>query len=436
MKHSALTILSAILLTGCSLDIGDLNNPSEEQLQKNPTPTLVAAAATGLLIGSRTDFAQSNGYTAHLGILGRESYNFDGADPRFRTEMLSGPGLNPGSPAFGGNLWDNPYANIHNANNLLAALNIVEGLSQQEIEATRGYAKTIQALDYLMVINTRDENGAALATSTSIDELPPLVGKDEIFAHIVKLLDEGRNHLQSGGDAFPFKLSSGFAGFDTPGTFLRFNRALRARVAVYTEDHEAALEALDESFVTANPDAPALGLGVYHVYSTLSGDSQNELISNNLYAHPSVIDDAEEGDVRVSEKLGLLDEARTQDGLSSDVVFTLHDSVSSPVPIIRNEELILLRAEASFYEGDLEEAIADLNFIREHSGDLAPRDDLDADNFEDELAYQRRYGLLFEGHRWIDMRRWGRLDELPLDREGDVVHTAFPIPTPELDARQ
>src|SRR5690606_40506022 len=49
----------------------------------------------------------------------------------------------------------------------------------------------------------------------------------------------------------------------------------------------------------------------------------------------------------------------------------------------------------------------------------------------DELVYQRRYGLLFEGHRWIDMRRWGLLDQLPKDREGDGVAASFPIPVNE-----
>ena len=53
----------------------------------------------------------------------------------------------------------------------------------------------------------------------------------------------------------------------------------------------------------------------------------------------------------------------------------------------------------------------------------------------DELLRQRRYSLLFEGHYWIDMRRYDRLDQLPKDRANDVVHALFPIPTAEQDAR-
>ena len=47
--------------------------------------------------------------------------------------------------------------------------------------------------------------------------------------------------LDAGGAAFPFSLPPGFAGFNTPATFLQFNRALRARVAVYRGDFTGAL---------------------------------------------------------------------------------------------------------------------------------------------------------------------------------------------------
>ena len=49
----------------------------------------------------------------------------------------------------------------------------------------------------------------------------------------------------------------------------------------------------------------------------------------------------------------------------------------------------------------------------------------------DEILYQRRYSLFGEGHRWIDLRRYDRLGEIPIDREGDQVHVQFPRPANE-----
>jgi hypothetical protein len=450
-------VVSGVGLGGCgSLDIGNLNDPGIEEFQNNPTPAKIAAAATGLLVQIREDIGANNGYVSHLGILGRESYNFDAADPRFVTSLLAGP-LSPGDRVFGGHFWEIEYRNIRNANLLLAATDVVAGMDPEEKEAVRGFAKTIAALEYLIVINTHDTNGAVIQRSTDLHQLDPIVtNKDEVFAHIKLLLDEARTHLQAGGSAFPFQLGSGFRGFDTPAAFLQANRALKARVDVYSGDNAAALTALGESFLSADPLNPGLDRGIYHAFGTGTGDTINRLNDPNIFAHPSVKMQAEIGpnaalDKRVATKIKMV-EAGTSGGLTSDQAFTLYTSPSSPISIIRNEELILLRAEAS-YATNLPQAIADINFIRVHSGGLPPRLDLTPDNILDELLKQRFYSLLFEGgHRWLDMRRHDRLEQLPNDRpEGSPgtcadppvsgcmpahrIHARFPIPLNETNAR-
>ena len=165
-KNQLLSIaLGALLIgaAGCTdLTVPDLNNPSLEELTQTPTKTSVGTAAQGLMIGTRAGIANRNGYVSLLGIIGRESYNFDIADPRFITEMLIGP-LDGASPAFGGNLWGNPYANIRGANIILDAVDLVEDMTSEEQEATKGFTKTIKALDFLKIINVRDDNGAPIA---------------------------------------------------------------------------------------------------------------------------------------------------------------------------------------------------------------------------------------------------------------------------------
>ncbi|MGH8545812.1 MAG: RagB/SusD family nutrient uptake outer membrane protein, partial [Gammaproteobacteria bacterium] len=169
----------------------------------------------------------------------------------------------------------------------------------------------------------------------------------------------------------------------------------------------------------------------------------NGLVRPTIYTHPSIETDAEEQtngepDARFLRKVNEVAPAAPLQGLTSDLQFTpLYPSPFAPVPIIRNEELILLRAEANIGLGDVVAAAEDINFIRVNSGGLAERGDLMAANILDELLDQKRYSLLFEGgHRWIDMRRYGKLGELPLDRPGDVVHAAFEIPIDEVLARQ
>lgn len=431
----AITLAAVLLVVGACSDliVPDYNNPSLEDLQSNPTPTKIAQAAQGLLVGTRVQQGPQNGYISLLGILGRESYNFDPADPRFIVEMLIGP-LDGGSPAFGGNLFGAPYANIRNANILLAALDVVAGMTEAQKSATRGFAHTIQALDYLYVINTRDTYGSPLEVDAAPTGPPaPIVPKADIFAHISKLLDDGLLELQAGGSAFPFVLSAGFAAASTPADFAKFNRALKARVEVYRGNYAAALTAVNASFIDTS--AP-LTFGVYHSFSTGSGDLTNQLFDPTgraIVAHPSIVSEAERKpdgtlDARALSKTEPIT-ARTVQDVTSDLVFTIYESNVAPVPIIRNEELILLRAEARFFTSDTGGALSDINFIRTTSGGLAARGAFaNAADFTTELLTQRRYSLMFEGgHRWIDMRRFGRLNLLPKALPTHNIHSRFPF---------
>ena len=439
---------STLSLGACGLEVPDLNNPSIDALLENPTPSAVRAATTGLLIGTRAGKSAQNGYVAHLGILGRESYTFDAADPRFVTEMLAGASLDPGSPAFGGNFWAGPYANIRNANTVLASLDKVAGFSDPEKEAIRGFAKTIQALDFLTIVSTRDTNGGPIDVSGPFTTLAPIESKERMLEHISTLLDEANGHLNAASDKFPFPLNNGLTSFNTPATFKQFNRALKARAETYRKNWPGVLTALSQSFL--DPTKP-LTLGAAYSYGSGSGDTTNGLTSPNLYAHPSIVTDAERIanctddaampfkclDKRVGAKLKVVN-SRTYQGLTSTYGFSMYTS-TSVVPIIRNEELILLRAEANINigtEASLELAEADINLIRAQAGGLEPIE-LTGENAVDVLLQERRYSLLFEGgHRWIDMRRYNQLAKLPKDVAGHTVHERFPIPVAETDARQ
>jgi len=431
----------ALLGTACADDlvVPDYNNPSLEDLSNNPTVAAIAAAATGLLVSGRDEIDDRNGYVSLLGILGRESYNFDGADPRFVTEMLEGQ-LNPSSPAFGGNLWAERYRNIRTGTTILNALDKVPALTAAQQRAVAGFVKTMQAHELLLLTNTRDVNGVVIDVNREPRAEPaPLVARAAALQAISALLDEAKADLDQGGAAFPFALSSGFAGFNTPATFGRFNRALKARVEVYRGNYTAALTALQASFLVL--DAAQLDLGVYHVFSTGSGDDENELHdpgdSPDILAHPSIVTDADRRpngqlDLRVQRKIRTLPASRTVRNITTNVAFTHYSSPSSPIPIIRNEELILLRAEANLGLNNLVAALDDINFIRVNSGGLAPV----ATATLTELLKQKRYSLMFEGgHRWIDLRRYNRLTDLPLDRPEHRRNTAFPIPEAECLAR-
>jgi hypothetical protein len=441
--------LGTLASSACDLDVPDLNNPSLADLQNHPTAVSIGAACTGLLAGNRRNHAAENGYIVILGVLGREAYNFDQADPRYVDELLAGT-LDQASP-FGGNFWGGPYANTRLASIILQALDKVDDLSDANKAAIRGFADTIVALDLLEVIATHDSNGAVIDIDFDpLGPLPPIVDKATTYAEIVRRLEVGKTELAAGGDVFPFAMTKGFAGFDTPATFATFNRAIRARVAAYMTDYPAVLAALGESFIDDNPATADFNEGVYYSYSTKPGDTPNALINPNIYVHPSIAMDALKTpagvpDARFQRKVGPAKQPGTSGERSSELAFNkLYPDPESSVPLIRNEELILLKAEALFFTGSTGPAVAELNIVRTGSGRLAPLTGTpDQPTFIAELLYEREFSLLFEGHRWIDVRRLNRLAVLPIfvahdadmNPVPDTLNVRFPIPTAECDAR-
>ena len=87
--------------------------------------------------------------------------------------------------------------------------------------------------------------------------------------------------------------------------------------------------------------------------------------------------------------------------------------------------------EANAQLGNAAAAVADLDVIRNNAGLDDYDGATDTGSLIDEVLRQRRYELYAEGHRWIDLRRYGRLGELPIDRPNDDVFDRFPIPEPE-----
>ncbi|HVT37949.1 MAG TPA: RagB/SusD family nutrient uptake outer membrane protein, partial [Gemmatimonadaceae bacterium] len=236
-----------------------------------------------------------------------------------------------------------------------------------------------------------------------------------------------------------------------------FTQALKARAAAYyaTEGGGAsywttASTALAASFLNGSVTTrAALDAGVYDIYSTAPGDINNTLsqaTNTDLYAHMSIQADAQKQadgttpDLRYTTKIRTAATRLAPQNLaaSSSLGFSIWPSLTTPIPIIRNEELILLRAEARLATGDKAGAIADINTIRTVSGGLAPTPLTAAatsDEILTELLYNKRYSLLMEGHRWVDLRRYGRLNTLPLDiTTGTNTHfvpKVMPIPQAE-----
>ncbi|MGH7493238.1 MAG: RagB/SusD family nutrient uptake outer membrane protein [bacterium] len=413
-KYNQLLALLSVAFFMMSCETLEFSNPNSPIVDDVSIQSIV----TGVEASMRIDWAI---YLRVVGIHGRESYYFEPADPRYTGELLNG-NTDPGG-FLTTRPWTGRYRTIANCRFLL---------DKNAGPAVDGFAQTIMAYQLLLNLNYMDVNGIKIDYSGDLSI--PVASKAQAFAEINRLLDAGNTNLAAGGAAFPFTLSNGLAAFNTPATFARLNRALKARVAVYEGKFQDALTALGASFL--DPALP-LNLGAYQVYGGGLGDQTNEVYENpdaafvKLMAHQTFQTEAEAGDQRFATKVKVRTPPTTFEGLTTSLAVTVTSSSTDPLPIIRNEELILLRAEANIGLGQLGAAQGDINLVRAAAG--LPAVTLSAANALDQLLYEKRYSLFMEGHRWVDLRRYGRLAQLPTDRAGDVVVSAMPVPETEIE---
>jgi starch-binding outer membrane protein, SusD/RagB family len=450
----ALAVGTLVLAAACSTDrltVPNYQNPTPDAIERDPVAA-IPLLATGIL---RNDRDNHLGYVGGVGILGRESYNYTVTEGRNTSGWLTSDVNNQAS--FGGvSNWNGYYTQLRNIKNLLDLLDRVPDatVSPARKSAARGFAHTMEALALFYIVSLRHNLGVPVEIMDNPAELSRFVSRDSAYNYVLARLELAKTELAAGGTAFPFTLHAGFAGFTTPANFLKVNRAIAARVNAHRASlgvsgcgaarspacYTTVLTNLSESFID---DAGSLTLGAYRVYSATANDVANTLSNAatiNWVAHVNsdvgVQPRAGGNDLRFETKIFRLTTpkaaANPTIGVTTPWDFTIYPARETPISLIRNEELILLRAEARYYTGDLTGALGDINVIRSRAGGLAAVAPFASESaFLDELLYNRRWSLLFEGHRYLDVRRFGRLNTLPLDLPNHVTTQQLPVPQAE-----
>ncbi|WP_367388975.1 RagB/SusD family nutrient uptake outer membrane protein [Lewinella sp. LCG006] len=431
-----LGMIGLLAFTACEVDVvNDPNNPSLGSVTADASKAELQLLVNGLE-------ARQRGYVTNaaqmFGSFGREVYAFFGSDPRFLNDWLGLGGNAETYPDFFGSAgtYVNPYLAVKQANIMIEAANNSTKLSTEEAFGYTGFAKTIKGFQLLWPLMQQYQNGIRVDVEEPLNPGPTL-SYDAALQAIRDILDEGFSDLDKAGDSFSFSLTSGFDGFNTPDAMAQVNRAIAARAALYAEDYGGALTALNASFMNLNAASAAdLNVGPKHVYGN-SPDVNNPLFypidaatSTILIVHPRMLEDALPGDGRVTAKFAervnnpITDASLTDVATGDPIVGTHQDkrwaTNTSSIPMIRNEELLLIYAEAQAREGG--DAVSAINTIRNIWGVGNYTGAGDTNSLINEILFQRRYSLWLEGHHWVDMRRLGRLNEIPT-REGGTIYT-------------
>ena len=489
MKITQKALLAGVLALGACTEtaVPDYNNPAESNFTELRTRAQLESQAVGLADADR----RSHDFQILLDeTMGRDFYRFDGAEPRYITQTLRG-NLPSNTNFIGGGLFAGPYRTIRSAEFFIQAVKgapdslpeslggAYSKLGDQTKSALVGYAQTWKALSYIRLIEQRDTIGIALFAGK--DSLDPIRCKPNVLAYISSLLDSAATSLAAGDTAvFPFRLPSGFNGFNDAKNFRKFAEALKARNEVYRAFQSyatagtggaivrtrasidqnalnAAQAALNASFMDLSQNVAANGgTGVYHTYAA-GGDYLNPNFDPSVYRiNPRVVTESEgitkrlvgtdtiysSPDTRLTRKVELnaSDNCLSRSSARSCFLDKTNATNITPLPIIRNDELILLQAEVFWGKGQFAQALAIVNKLRSDAlgtsyTPLALPFATEPQQLDllREILRQKRYQLLLESpSRWIDARMFGLLGELGEERRqaGDdgIFGTADDVP--------
>src|SRR5688500_3923319 len=464
MKYTTLGIaLGTVALAGCQDSTGTLplDAPVIESITSRPlVRSSLQTLATGVLAQDRAGVVGTPTYLVLAPIMGRTAIRLDPSEPRYVGETLAAnpdPGSFAGGGGFGGF-----YTAIRAANSLLAALpGAAEGsFTPAEVNATKGFIKTIIGLDYMRLIELRDTVGIPIQDPADTEVISAVSCKTPVLNFIAATLDEANADLIAAGQttALPFVLPTGFTAFgrnySTVNNIQRFNRAVKGKVSVYRAiDRKApssarAAEAFTELTFALGGAAPGgvapstFSFGPY--YRFVIGGSEatpNNISDTRLRLNTLVQSQLQPGDTRGSKIVAA--SAVSGQGLlfSTNITcaFCLANTTNQerPLGILRDEELVLLRAQAYIETGNFAAATADINSVRTAYG-LAPHA-----VFATKAAaiaavvYEKRYSLLMEGPQsLVDLREYGLLSSFRKETATDPYNAAFPLSRAELNARE
>src|SRR5712672_1446953 len=167
-RYSTIALALAVVATAACKDnpvANPIDNPTSDALG-GLTHSTLQLLATGLFGQDRAN-ADAFSYLGEPGIWARDVYRIDASEPRFVQETLGG---NPDPGSFSGSgAWNGYYTGQRAANTILLAIPSASAseFTTAEISATKGFFRTIKALEEWRVIEMHDTVGATIQTDDS-----------------------------------------------------------------------------------------------------------------------------------------------------------------------------------------------------------------------------------------------------------------------------
>lgn len=338
-------------------------------------------------------------------------------------------------------IWTDLYAQIYRANAAYEGVDASTGIIPSAKATLKAEALFIRAFCYFYLVNYWGDVPLVTTTVYQTNEVKSRTAVAEVYQQIIKDLVTAQADLPA---AYPT------ADRGRPNKWAA--AALLARAYLYTKDYNNAatvaaniisqsgtytLADINLVFKKESPETiwqivPVTGYsnswdGAYFI--PYSGQNPNFVIRDSLLNSFEPTDKRKSNWINTSTVNNIIESYpyKYQVLESSDII--------ECEIIFRLAEIYLIHAEAEIAAGSLAAAATDINLVRHRAG----LSDITIDSKEKGLQAietERRHELFAEwGHRWLDLKRWNRADQVLSAIKGNnwqSTDVLWPIPAQQI----
>lgn len=355
-------------------------------------------------------------------------------------EPFQNNALNDRTDVVASNFWVPAYAHLYHINAMLEGLDKSTGVSASLKNQLTGELLFVRAFYYFNLVNLFGDAPLILNTDYTSNSKRPRIASSILYQQIIADLQHAQSILPAG---YPT------AGRVRPTVWAA--TALLARVYLYAEKYpEAATEAtkvIDAGLfeLVTNTHEVFYGNSLETIWALLPTNRNTAegavfvpstpSIIPVLILRPSLINSFEAGDTRRNAWVGQNTIGDSTYYYPNKYKVRSNNIVTEYNMILRFAEMYLIRAEARAQQNILQESTDDLNEIRVRAG-LSIKPITNKENLLTDIEQENRIEFIAEqGHRWFDLKRLRRANEILNPLKGgawQASDTLFPIPFTEL----
>lgn len=344
------------------------------------------------------------------------------------------------SNAIVNDIWGKAYHLIYMSNTALEGLNQSTNLPNSVKKQLIGESLFIRALTHFYLNNLFGDIPYIKTTNYLDNQVVSKLNQEEIFQNILTDLIAAKNYLSynytTSNKTRANKLSiSAFLS----RVYLYNNEIINAEIEateIINSSHFEFEENINDEFLSnssstilqLHSQAPNYNTHEANIFIFESGPPSNVALNPSFYFSFENNDLRKENWIKVLDNNGVwfLPYKYKQKGPSN--------SISEYSIIFRLAEQYLIRSEARLLQGNIQGSLEDLNKIRSKAG----LNELTTSNFSEifqHILEERRHELFTEhGHRWFDLKRANKADEVlsPIKINWRPTNIIFPIPENEI----